>query len=197
MNTFTKSVALATVMMASAGLTPQFTLMQSTSQAADCTSQNGAPLDCTLRKRPNMPAAGSTSNPRRHQPSHPNGPPVSSAPAGAVIGGQSLHFQHQAGGWQFDPRRHHRQGHRDSVFQYGFGGFFYDQPYWQLPQQPIYVSRISCAHGRSIVASRGYNFVRTISCTGLTYTYQARRLNRNYRVSVNARRGTISGAYLD
>ncbi|MEO6609751.1 MAG: hypothetical protein ABIN69_14915 [Aestuariivirga sp.] len=48
MNTFTKSVALAAVMMTSAGLTPQFTRAQATGHDTECNGQIGAPLGCAI-----------------------------------------------------------------------------------------------------------------------------------------------------
>ena len=111
--------------------------------------------------------------------------------------GQSQQVKSQTDGWQFDPSRQHRQFQRTSLFQYPMGGYYYDQPYWLQPEQPIYTGRISCEQGLSIVAASGYNSVKTISCGGRTYTYRAQRLSHIFGVSVSANRGTILGTTLD
>ncbi len=53
--------------------------------------------------------------------------------------------------------------------------------------------RISCRTGRRIVGRSGFNRVRVIECRGDTYTYQAKRGSRHFRVSVDAYDGVIVG----
>jgi len=93
------------------------------------------------------------------------------------------------GDWKYDSNRHHRNRHKDSRFRYYYGGYWYDEPYWTLPLYGL--SRVSCGEGRAIVDDNGFNRVRTIECSGGTYTYAARRQGDSYRVSLNSRTGEI------
>jgi len=93
------------------------------------------------------------------------------------------------GDWKYDSKRHHRNRNKDARFRYYYGGYWYAEPYWTLP---LYgVGRVSCGEGRAIVDDNGFNRVRTIECSGGTYTYAARRQGDSYRVSLNARTGEI------
>ena len=178
MNTYMKSVALAGMLTVSAGIIPQFSTAQSASPVVDCNNKSTSNKDCPPIVTPNPP------------PPVVNPPPPAPPP---VVVNPTPPPPNQPSSWQFDPRRNHRQNHGDAVFRFNFGGFFYDQPYWQQPQYyPQQYYRISCGRGRSIVGDNGYNRVRTVECNGTTFTYQARRGYRTYRVFVNSRRGTIS-----
>ena len=190
MNNYMKSVALVGMLTISAGTVLQFSTAQSASPVIDCSNKSTANKDCPPIVTPVPP-------PPVVNPPPPAPPPVVVSPTPPpppppVIVNPPP--QNQTGNWQYDPRRNHRQNHGDAVFRFNFGGFFYDQPYWQQPQYyPQRYYRISCGEGRSIVADNGYNRVRTVECNGTTFTYQARRGYRTYRVFVNSRRGTISG----
>ena len=93
------------------------------------------------------------------------------------------------GDWKYDSKRHHRSRNKDARFRYYYGGYWYLEPYWTLP---IYgLGRVSCGEGRAIVDDSGFNRVRTIECSGGTYTYAARRQGDSYRVSLNSRTGEI------
>jgi len=89
--------------------------------------------------------------------------------------------------WKYDGNRHKRSRNKDVRFRYYYGGYWYDQQYWALP---VY-GRVGCGEGREIVGDSGFNRVRTIECSGRTYTYAARRKGDMYRVSVNSRTGEI------
>jgi hypothetical protein len=93
--------------------------------------------------------------------------------------------------WKYDANRHHRNRYKDSRFRYYYGGYWYAEPYWTLPIYGVGVGRISCGEGREIVDDNGFNRVRTIECSGGTYTYAARRHGDAYRVSLNSRTGEI------
>ena len=108
------------------------------------------------------------------------------------VGPDCMSTQGQHSDWKYDSSRHRRHMNRDNVFRFEFGGFFYDQPYWQQPGYGYGYSKISCARGRSIVDWNGFDRVRTVECDGLTYTYNAKRHGQTYQVLVNSRRGTIT-----
>jgi hypothetical protein len=93
------------------------------------------------------------------------------------------------GDWKYDSNRHQRHRNKDSRFRYYYGGYWYPEPYWTLPLYGL--SRVSCGEGRAIVDDNGFNRVRTIECSGGTYTYAARRQGDSYRVSLNSRTGEI------
>jgi hypothetical protein len=93
------------------------------------------------------------------------------------------------GDWRYDPNRHHRSRNKDARFRFYYGGYWYAEPYWTLPLYGL--SRVSCGEGRAIVDDNGFNRVRTIECSGGTYTYAARRQGDSYRVSLNSRTGEI------
>ena len=179
-----KPIAFAAVFAATLLVGPQMANAQSTGQAADCNGQQKSNQPCPPVANPNPPPPPVVPAPTPPIVTQPPPPPAIVNPPPPD----------QTGNWQFDPRRNHRRNHGDAVFRFNFGGFFYDQPYWQQPQYyPHRYYRISCGEGRSIVADNGYNRVRTIECDGITFTYQARRGYRNFRIFVNSRRGTISG----
>ena len=189
MNIFTKSVALAATMTVFSALTAQFTRAQSVIPIVDCISNSPISRDCAPNSSPIPPQ-----NPNINSPQAPFNDRNTQQ---QNFRNQS--FQNRNDGWQYDPRRHHRQNFGDNVFRFNFGGFYYDQPYWQQSQPDWQQSqpyrnyyRISCAQGRSIVAANGFNHVGTISCGGLNYTYQASRFSHRYTVNVNSRRGTIA-----
>ena len=89
--------------------------------------------------------------------------------------------------WQYDSNRHHRSRNKDARYRYYYGGYWYLEPYWTLP---VY-SRVSCGEGRAIVDDSGFYRVRTIECSGRTYTYAARRHGDVFRVALNSRTGEI------
>ncbi len=183
MNNFAKSVALAGMLTISAGLALQFSTAHAASPGVDCSIKDATAKDCPPVVTPNPAPPPAVTPPPPQVITAPPPPPVVVNPPPP----------NQTGNWRYDPRRHRRHDHGDAVFRFNFGGFFYDQPYWQQHQYYQQSQRISCREGRSIVADNGYNRVRTIECDGTTFTYQARRGYRTYRVFVNSRRGTISG----
>jgi len=94
--------------------------------------------------------------------------------------------------FHFDPTRHHRRHHRDATFRFFFGGYWYDQPYWQ---EDYYVVGgpgygISCRQGFRIVAER-FNHVRVAECQGRTYTYFGRRHGNDFQIVLSSRSGRI------
>ena len=93
-------------------------------------------------------------------------------------------------GWNYDRDRHDRQRNKNLQFRFLFNGFYYPQQYW-LGFNVGAGDRISCQEGRQIVAESGYRRVRTIECSGRTYTYTARRSGDWYRFLVNSRTGDI------
>jgi hypothetical protein len=96
------------------------------------------------------------------------------------------------GDWKFDPNKHQRRRHKDDTFRFYFGGFWYEQPYWQgygLGISP----RISCGEGRLILRDRGFYRVRPIECQGRIYTYLGRRHGDAFRIELSARSGRIVG----
>jgi hypothetical protein len=92
--------------------------------------------------------------------------------------------------WKFDSNRHERRRAKDDKFRFFFGGFWYPAPYWTGAYGYAPSSRISCGEGRYIV-DRRFNRVRTIECSGSTYTYVGRRDGDSWRVMFKARRGRI------
>ncbi len=188
MKNYIKSIALAGMFTISAGLTQQFSTAQSASSVVDCGNKDANSKDCPPVVVPNPPPPPAPAPTPPAPPPPP--PPVVNPPPPVIINPPP---PIQTGDWRYDPRRHHRHDHGDAIFRFSFGGFFYDQPYWQQHQYYQQSNRISCGEGRSIVADNGYNRVRTIECNGTTFTCQARRGYRTYRIFVNSRRGTISG----
>jgi hypothetical protein len=93
------------------------------------------------------------------------------------------------GDWKYDPGKHQRRRHKDDTFRFYFGGFWYQQPYWQV--YGLVGGRIGCAEGRSIVRERGFYRVRTVECEGRAYTYIGRRHGDTFQVLVSARSGRI------
>jgi hypothetical protein len=96
--------------------------------------------------------------------------------------------------WKFDSNRHQRRRHRDKVFRFEFGGFWYPEPYWLTPGFAVSYGlpiRLGCGEGREIVRDRGFRRVRTVECRGRTYTYLGRRHGDTFRVLVSARSGRI------
>jgi hypothetical protein len=94
--------------------------------------------------------------------------------------------------WHFDSGKHHRRRSKDAIFRFYFGGYWYDQPYWQ---EDYYVDSgygygISCRQGRNIVAAR-FNRVRVVECRGRAYTYIGRRHGDDYQVVLSSRSGRI------
>ena len=89
--------------------------------------------------------------------------------------------------WKYEPGRHHRRRHRDATFRFYFGGYWYQQPYWE-----VYSVRygVSCGQGRAIVSER-FNRVRVVECNGRTYTFEATRRGRDVTVFVNSRTGAV------
>jgi hypothetical protein len=53
--------------------------------------------------------------------------------------------------------------------------------------------RVSCRKGAAIVDENGYNRVRTIECSGGTFTYAGRRNGGMFKVFLNSRTGRIVG----
>ena len=188
-NTYIKSFSVAALMTVLPALAPHFTQAQSASPIIDCNNQNTALNNCPPPIYKSVPALPVVNNNLSPPPAA-----INTSPPLQPMVGVTLSPQNQQSGWQYDPRLHRRQHHRDAVFQFSFGGFFYDQPYWQHSQRHMRFSGINCTQGRNIVASSGYNHVRDIACDGMTYTYRAHRFNHNYVVSVNSRRGAISSA---
>lgn len=194
MNVYRKSLVVAAVFGATFSMATQITSALSAGTAIDCNDQKNVGKDCPLVLtpappviKPPPPEPPAVIKPLPpivdHNPPPPPPPSVGNLPA-----------PNQMGDGRFNPNRHHRRHQRDNVFRFSFGGFFYDQPYWQQQQQYYQQSyRISCSEGRRIVADDGFNRVRTVECDGRTFTYQARRGNRIFRVLVNSRRGTITG----
>ncbi|MEP6828544.1 MAG: hypothetical protein ABJA10_10770, partial [Aestuariivirga sp.] len=167
MNIYAKSVALAAMMTVFPALTLHFTEAQSASPIVDCNNRKTATADCPspiYKTAPVPPVVRNNTTP----------PAAIVAPAQPVVGIMAPQ-QYRHTSWQFDPRRHHRQNNRVAVFQFGFGGFFYDHPYWQQsqpdwqqPQPNMNLYRISCAQGIGIVAHHGYTRVRIVECNGTT-----------------------------
>jgi hypothetical protein len=96
--------------------------------------------------------------------------------------------------WRFDPNKHERRRSRDKHFRFEFGGFWYPEPYWLVPGFSYSYGlspRIGCREGQAIVRDRGFNRVRTIECSGRTYTYLGRRHGDRFRVYVSSRSGRI------
>lgn len=89
--------------------------------------------------------------------------------------------------WKYDSHRHKRSRNKDARYRYYYGGYWYLEPYWNVP---IY-SRVSCGEGRSIVNDSGFYRVRTIECSGRNYTYSAHRRGDVFRVAINSRTGEI------
>lgn len=53
--------------------------------------------------------------------------------------------------------------------------------------------RVSCREGAAIVDENGYNRVRTIECSGGTFTYAGHRNGGTFKVFLNSRTGRIVG----
>jgi hypothetical protein len=92
--------------------------------------------------------------------------------------------------WKFDPNREERRRHKDDRFRFYFGGFWYPEPYW-LGYGLAVNPRVSCGEGRAIVRDRGFYRVRTVECSGRTFTYLGRRHGDTFRVLVSSRTGRI------
>lgn len=191
----TKTVFTALVLSSAALVTAQLAQAQSTGQT-DCNNQKITSTGCPPIGNANPPPPVVTPNPPATPPVvnvNPVPPPPPAASPAPQQNTSNRYNNNQSSGWRYDQNRHNRRNQRDSVFRFSFGGFFYDRPYWQQPQYSYQYNRISCGQGRSIVADYGYNRVRTIECNGITFTYQAKKGSRTYRVYVNSRRGSISG----
>jgi hypothetical protein len=93
------------------------------------------------------------------------------------------------GDWQYDPSRHKRRRHKDDVYRFYFGGFWYPEPYWTVGLGSPY--RIGCAQGRSILRDSGFYRVHTVECYGRTYTYTGRRHGDMFRILLSSRSGRI------
>ena len=91
--------------------------------------------------------------------------------------------------WSYDANRHHRSRNKDDRYRYYYGGYWYLEPYWNFPVS----SRVSCGEGREIINDSGFYRVRTIECSGRTFTYAARRHGDVFRVTLNSRTGDIVG----
>jgi hypothetical protein len=52
-------------------------------------------------------------------------------------------------------------------------------------------SRFGCQEGREVLASRGFEHVRTVDCRGHTYTYLGRWDGSNFRIRLSSRSGRI------
>jgi hypothetical protein len=210
MNMVTRSLALAALTVTCCALTPQLSNAQSTNAMGDCAvngSTNGCPPanganlppQPLVRAKPHSPPAiNSNRLPQQRDVKHSSQPPqgdvkhLSRPPLGDV---RNSPFPNQSGVWQYDPRQHRRHTHRDTVLRFSYGGFFYDQPYWQQYPGQMQSNRMSCNQGRIIVGRNGYNRVRVIECNGTTFTYQAQRSGHNYRIIFDSSRGTISSTY--
>jgi hypothetical protein len=94
---------------------------------------------------------------------------------------------------KFDPNRHQRRRSKSATFPFYFGGYWYQQPYWEI--YGVRRNRVSCGEGRAIVAER-FNRVRVVECRGPTYTYLGRRQGDTFRILLNARNGRIVGRAL-
>ena len=198
---YPKTLVVAAMLSATFSMATQITSAFSAGTAIDCNGPKRAGKDCpaVVTPAPPAPPAGEIKSPPPSAPAVTNNintvappPPVTNNnPPPPVVGNPPP--ANQATGWQNDRNRQHRRNYRDNVFRFSFGGFFYDQPYWEQQQNYQQSYRISCGEGRGIVADEGFNRVRTVECNGRTFTYQARRGNRIFRVFVNSRRGTISG----
>ena len=192
MTPYKKSVLAALLWGATVSLTASLAYAQSAGQT-DC---NLKPTSegCPSAVKPNAPAPVApvvTPNPPTPPAAANPVPPAAAPPPQKNTSNQF--DQNRSSGWRFDQNRHNRRHQRDNIFRFSFGGYFYDRPYWQQPQYSYQYNRISCGEGRSIVADNGYNRIRTIECNGTTFTYQAHRGSRTYRVFINSRRGSVSG----
>ena len=96
----------------------------------------------------------------------------------------------EARNWRYDSRHHRRSRHRDATFRFYFGGYYYPEPYWDMPVVVI-GNRVSCREGRNIVDDSGFNRVRTVECSGRNYTYTGRRHGDMFRIVLNSRSGRI------
>jgi hypothetical protein len=92
---------------------------------------------------------------------------------------------------------------------FGGGGYGYVPSYdYYEPAYPVYnaprrhrrgwdheprerYSGISCGEGRDKVDWSGFNRVRTVECSGPSYTYRALRHGKGYVVKVSRRHGDI------
>jgi hypothetical protein len=200
------SIVLATIIAATLGTMPY----TAHAAPADCATQKGAGQPCVPdASAPVAPAAtppaaatpsavatppAAVTPPAATPPATPPAaanPPSATPPAAANPPVASR--RQQASGFQFDPNRHNRRNQRNDLFRFFFNGYYYDRPYWQQGQYEPRYSRVSCGEGRRILADDDFTKISTIECNGPTYTYKANRSGRTYRVSVDARRGTISG----
>jgi hypothetical protein len=102
----------------------------------------------------------------------------------------------QASNWKYDPQRNHRSRNKDSRYRFYLGGYYYDQPYWDSPSIELSLGngRVSCGEGQRIVNDSGFNPVRTVECSGRTFTYTGRRDGDTFRVTLNSRNGRIVSA---
>lgn len=201
MTLYKKTVLAALLLGVTVSANAQLARADSTA-LTDCSNQKALSAGCppVVNRNPPPPAVPViTPNPPAAPPP-PAVPPASNnnpvppaAPPPPQNNTSNQINQNQSSHWQYDQNRHNRRHQRDNIFRFSFGGYFYDRPYWQQPQYSYQSNRISCGEGRSIVADNGYSRVRTIECNGTTFTYQAHRGSRTYRVFINSRRGSISG----
>lgn len=194
MNLYKKSALAALMLGATVSVTAQLAQAQSTGQT-DCNNQKSTRTDCppVVNQTPPPPAVPIVTPPPPAPPAANNNPPPPVASPPPQKNTSNSYNNNQSSGWRYDQNRHNRRNQRNNIFRFSFGGYFYDRPYWQQPQYSYQYNRISCGEGRFIIADNGYNRIRTIECNGTTFTYQAHRGSRTYRVYVNSRRGSISG----
>ena len=116
MNTYIKSVSVAALMTVLPALAPHFTQAQSASPIIDCNNQSAVSKDCPPPIYKTVPAPPLVNN---NSPA-PSVAINTSPPLQPEVGTISP-VQGQQSGWQYDPRLHRRQHHRDAVFQFSFG----------------------------------------------------------------------------
>jgi hypothetical protein len=197
-------IILAAVIAACLGSLPNI----ANSAPADCATQTAAGQPCppdATQVKPAVPAAqppAAATPPAAAQPpaAAATPPAVANPPAAPAANNANpppaagnMPRRDQASNFQFDPNRHNRRRSQTDLFRFFFNGYYYDRPYWQQGYYEPRYARISCGEGRRILADEDYTRIRTVECVGTTYTYQAKRAGRTYRVLVNSRRGTISG----
>jgi hypothetical protein len=181
MTLYKKSILVALMFGATVSATAQLAHAQSAGQP-DCNNQKSTSEGCPPVVNPNPPPPAAPVVQPNPPPSANN--PVPPAASTSPQKNTANQFNNnQSSGWRYNQNLHHRRHQRDNIFRFSFGGYFYDRPYWQLPQYSYQSNRISCGEGRSIVADNG-----------TTFTYQAHKGSRTYRVYINSRRGTVSGA---
>jgi hypothetical protein len=78
-------------------------------------------------------------------------------------------------------------------------GIWIGSGYWNGPgyYHGHYRHWVTCGEGRWIVDRNGYYNVRAIDCQPRFYHYRAKRHGRHYIVTVDARRGHITGVTRD